>query len=303
MHPAFSVLFFTVTSGFGYGLMLWLIIARVTGFLTIDSGEFITASALAALLFTAGLLSSTLHLANPKNAWRSFMRFRTSWLSREGVFAVVAYPVLMLFVYLAWSQQMPLLLIITALVAFLLIVALLYCTAMIYASLKTIPQWHNALVAPLFIVYAFSSGGLVLSVFDSTKPGFLYLNIAMLVCATVLKLRYFKEIGKPTKSNINTATSFSQAKVSLFDSGHSHENFLQREFVYLVGEKTTKLARAVSLTLAFVAPVLCILIVVANPSWAGLLWFAVLSNYLGLLLERWLFFIEAKHVVRHYYAQ
>ena len=42
-----------------------------------------------------GLLSSVLHLANPKNAWRSFSRFRTSWLSREAVFAGRLTPVVL----------------------------------------------------------------------------------------------------------------------------------------------------------------------------------------------------------------
>ena len=40
----------------------------------------------------AGLVSSTFHLANPRNAWRAMMRVRTSWLSREAVLAVVFFP-------------------------------------------------------------------------------------------------------------------------------------------------------------------------------------------------------------------
>jgi len=31
-------------------------------------------------------------------------------------------------------------------------------------------------------------------------------------------------------------------------------------------------------------------------------WAALASHYLGMLLERWLFFVEAKHVIRHYYS-
>ena len=44
-------------------------------------------------LVTAGLLSSTLtaHLGSPERAWRAFSQWRTSWLSREGVMAVLTY--------------------------------------------------------------------------------------------------------------------------------------------------------------------------------------------------------------------
>ena len=42
------------------------------------------------VLISAGLASSSLHLANPKNAWRAFFRFKTSWLSREAALAAEA---------------------------------------------------------------------------------------------------------------------------------------------------------------------------------------------------------------------
>jgi len=112
MHPALSVIFFTVTAGSGYGLLILLAFARPAGLLPdISPDQIVFTGVFGLVLVTAGLLSSTLHLANPRNAWRSFTRFRTSWLSREAVFAVAFYP--------------------------------LVCTAMIYASLKTIRQWNS----------------------------------------------------------------------------------------------------------------------------------------------------------------
>ena len=150
MHPAFSVLFFTVTSGFGYGFMLCLIVLQQLGMLDMGREEFLLWSGVAFALFTLGLMSSTLHLANPKNAWRSFVRFRTSWLSREGVFAIIGYPVLGAYVAAVWLGQTGLWLHLLALFCIALILVLLYCTAMIYASLKTIPQWHNNWYHPSF---------------------------------------------------------------------------------------------------------------------------------------------------------
>ena len=72
MHPAFSVIFFTVASGAGFGLFSLLFIADVFklggGF---NREQLIIGGLMAMGLVVFGLLSSTFHLANPKNAWRA----------------------------------------------------------------------------------------------------------------------------------------------------------------------------------------------------------------------------------------
>lgn len=304
MHPAFSVLFFTVTSGFGYGFMLCLLAARLSGFIEFDKGDFLLDSSVAAALFTVGLLSSTFHLANPKNAWRSFARFRTSWLSREGVLAVLGYPLIALYLLTVWFESEGLWVTAVALLAMILIIAILFCTAMIYASLKTIPQWYTRIVPAAFLIFSLSSGLLCLGIASGWQiAGLRYLAVAALIASLMIKLLYFKHLGKPTRSSINTATSFSQAKVTLFDAGHSSKNFLQREFIYEVGPKTLRLARIVSLLLAFIIPALLLTLASSSIISVGAGWIAAGGLYLGLLLERWLFFVEAKHVVRHYYGE
>lgn len=299
MHPAFSVLFFTVTSGFGYGFLFCLLLNQSMGWLSLERQTFLSCVAIATIVFTLGLLSSTQHLANPKNAWRSFVRFRTSWLSREAVLAIIGYPIFTLAVaalYFDWPSGVISL---TVAISLLLIVALVYCTAMIYASLKTIPQWHTAWVPVAFMLFAASSGLVCLGqALEWQSPVLKFGVLLLLAVSLVVKLFYFRYVGKPTRSSINTATSFSQAKVTLFDSGHSSKNFLQREFVYEVGPQTTTLARVVSLLLAFVVPAILIGVWLSPIS----AWVAIASMYIGLLLERWLFFVEAKHVVRHYYG-
>jgi len=91
MKPALSVILFTVLSGAGLGVL------ALTGFVVVFRLPWLFperlphAVALGLALTVAGLLSSTLHLANPRNAWRAFARFRTSWLSREGVFSMATF--------------------------------------------------------------------------------------------------------------------------------------------------------------------------------------------------------------------
>ena len=76
MHPAFSVLIFTVTSGAGYGLLAWLGAGQLLGLTQAYTiGLQLTLGVMAMVLITIGLVSSTMHLASPKNAWRSLAAF------------------------------------------------------------------------------------------------------------------------------------------------------------------------------------------------------------------------------------
>lgn len=312
MHPAFSVLIFTVTSGFGYGLMLFLILAQLLcGAPFSSANDYLIAFSVALFLMTVGLLSSTFHLANKKNAWRAFNRFRTSWLSREGVFAVVFYPVALGYIAALWHSgfENSSLVFGLGVICILLCLVLNHCTAMIYASLKTIPQWNTRLVPLAFQLFCFFSGSLAFIAAlqlsgETVDSAWFYLALALAVVCVGFKIHYFRFVGLPSKTTINTATSFTEAKVRLFDTGHSSENFLQREFVYDVGPKTKALARKAAIVAGFLLPAVILVGQVidrAELGWLSML--AVIFAYLGLLLERWLFFVEAKHVVRRYYGE
>lgn len=311
MHPAFSVLIFTVTSGFGYGLMIMLILAQLHhGEPMFSDVQYFAALGLALALISIGLLSSTFHLANKKNAWRAFSQFKTSWLSREGVLAIAFYPLVLTYIALLWQQHFESTVASTVfgVLCIALSFVLTHCTAMIYASLKTIPQWHSSRVPAAFQLFCVYSGVLlyiaVLAVYGKPVPGALTAFAGLLaVAGLVMKLEYFTFVGRPETTTINTATTFTEARVRLFDTGHSAENFLQREFVYDVGPKTKMLARRLMLATVFLVPV-CMLILqhlqFVEAVWSRVL--LVVFCYLGLLLERWLFFVEAKHVVRRFYG-
>ena len=294
MHPAFSVLLFTVTAGVGFGLLFCLLVSQHLFGAPSTLPDYLTQIGFAVMIYSIGLMSSTFHLANPKNAWRSFARFKTSWLSKEGVLAVMSYPILMLYVA-ALLKEWNELGVALAIILLLLLIALTVCTAMIYRSLKTIPQWHNAWVIPSFLILSFASGLVLYGALNEPS-----LAIKGLVCVSLLacggvKLGYFRQVGAPDKSSIQSATGFSQASVTLFDSGHSSRNFSEREFMYEVGPKTKTLARRLVIGIGF--GVSGVLMMLDAP------WGAFICLYLGLLLERWLFFVEAKHVIRHFYDQ
>jgi DMSO reductase anchor subunit len=308
MKPAFSVLFFTVSSGAGYGLLIWMLHFQLFGHATINVTELFVISFVGLALVTLGLLSSTLHLANPKNAWRSFSRFRTSWLSREGVFAVLFYPVILGYALVLWLNdgQMTGLAMVLGVVCALLAFAIVVCTGMIYASLKPIRQWHNPLTTPLYILFSLTSGSLLLALLDLALHG--RLSTLLLICfsvslliAAIVKLCYFLLIGKPDGSTINTATGFSQAQVRLLDAGHNADTFLTKEFVFDVGARKLLKLRRLMLLLAFVLPLTIVAIAFYTP-FPSIAYLAFISLVAGLLVERWLFFAEARHVVRLYHG-
>ena len=308
MHPAFSVIFFTVSSCAGYGLFMLIALANALGLVKMDVSTVIIGGILALVLITAGLLSSTLHLANPKNAWRAVMRFKTSWLSREGVFAILFYPVALLYllgVYITQNQG-------NALVTFLglavvvLALATVFSTGMIYGCLKTIRQWNTALTPANYILLGLASGAVLLSFLlaaaGASAAPMAGVAAGLLLIAAITKAIYYFWVKQVTGPTINTATGFTRAKVRLFDTGNTAGTFLTDEFGYQADATFLRNLKGAVFGLAFIVP-LFLMLLMANGhlGWMGA-FLAVLSVLAGLGVERWLFFAEARHVVRLYHG-
>src|SRR5580704_1158952 len=137
MHPALSIVFFTTASGAGFALLALIGIAVPLGLLPQDAGFGFTALAIAVALAVAGLASSALHLGRPERAWRAFSQWRSSWLSREGVLSVLTFIPAAVFgagwlIFGTTGGIVGLCGVITAVLAAVTI----YCTGMIYRSLK-----------------------------------------------------------------------------------------------------------------------------------------------------------------------
>ena len=305
MHPAFSVLVFTVMSGAGYGLITLMIIGHLSGVDALQQRDLLLAGGgIALLLVTVGLLSSTLHLANPKNAWRAFSRFKTSWLSREAVFAVLFYPFALLYLgsIWAWGSDVKGVVVLLGAGTAALAMITLFCTSMIYASLKTIRQWNSSLTPVNYLALGLMSGSLILlavqSVYTDAPEGLLWsVALVLIVVAGCAKSIYLFWIGKPAGSTIQTATGFTQASVRLLDQGHTANSFLNDEFGYQVAADRLFVLRVLMCAGVFIVPFILLL-------WLPVLgWLAALCALAGLLLERWLFFAEARHVVRLFHGE
>jgi DMSO reductase anchor subunit len=299
MKPALSVVFFTVSSGAGLGLLALLALARLAHAAT-PTPAWWQAGLVAMALITAGLLSSTLHLANPRNAWRAFARMRTSWLSREGVLAVLLYPVAGAYALALWQGPRALQVVLGVAVIGLSL-GVLYCTAMIYACLKTIPRWntwHTRLAYPLF---GLMSGALLLSALVpvAAAPVAARIGVALLALGAALKLAYYLKFadGKASGPSAESALNLSVGRVRVLDVGHAHGPVLTDEFGFRLARERATLLKLAVFVLAFVLPFVLMGLSPALAPAASVLCLA------GLLVERWLFFAEARHVVRLYHGQ
>lgn len=308
MHPSLSVILFTTASGAGYGLLALLGALAPFGVLPNDRMFGLVALALALAAITAGLVSSAFHLGQRQRAWRAFSQWRSSWLSREGIAAVATYLPAGLF-GIGWVF-LGVVLKAAGLLAALGAVATVFCTAMIYRSLKPIPRWHNPWVVPNYLALALMSGilwlMLVLQIFDP-RPQLTGLVPIVIALAAFLKLAYWRSIdGAPATSTAGSATGLgSLGTVRLFEAPHTSENYLLKEMGFKIARKHAAKLRRIALALGFGLPFLLSFVPFVVPGWpaaAAALLAAVLGT-VGVFVERWLFFAEAQHAVTLYYGR
>ncbi len=308
MNPAYSVILFTTASGAGYGLLALL---GLVGFNHGPASSFAfgaTAMIVALALITIGLLSSTLHLGHPERAWRAFSQWRTSWLSREGVAAITTYPIALAF-GAAWtglidaSNLVAPLGVLTAILCALTV----YCTGMIYRSLKTIRAWNNALTLPVYFAFALATGALVLmsiaTIFDRFQIFQAILAVASLCILIVLKLAYWRSVDTEVRSHTMAAATGLGAKsgesVRQWEVPHTATNFIMKEMGFVVARRHARKLRMSVILLLAVALFLAACCFISP-------WFsipALVSAAIAAWTERWLFFAEAEHVVGLFYGK
>ena len=311
MHPASSVVFFTTATGAGYGLLALL---GVLGGFQIIPPDFwlgLIGMGLGLGLIMAGLLSSTGHLGRPERAWRAFSQWRSSWLSREGVASVITFVPAGLFgigwVFFGRSGGWVA---IAGFLAAIGAVVTVCTTGMIYASLKPIAQWHSRFTLPGYLIFSAMTGSVLL---NALLQGFALGSKTLLVASILLSLlgwgwklatwRYNDRLEIAT--NANTATGLAGGTVRSLEWPHTEENYLLKEMGFRIARKHSARLRQITQVLAFALPILLLAAVFASP-WPFAALLSLLAagvQFAGMLVERWLFFAEAKHTVTLYYGR
>jgi sulfite dehydrogenase (quinone) subunit SoeC len=289
MHPAPSVIIFTVFSGLGFGALAWLGLGLVRP----DGWDAFLLWGVAYALAAGGLLASTFHLGNPRRALLAFTQWRSSWLSREAWTAVAALltlaPVALSdWLGLGWHRGI-------GGVGAVLCLAALVSTSMIYAQIRAVPRWHNATVPAVYVAMG-AAGGAVLLDLPLLSVVLLVLAGAAMIAHWVQGDGAFARAG----STMGTATGLGgMGEVKVFEQAHTAGNYLLREMIFVVGRRHVPKLRGLALGLGVALPPVALWLL---PGVAGPV-VAVVLHVLGAFAQRWLFFAEAEHVVGLYYGR
>jgi DMSO reductase anchor subunit len=321
MRPAFSVIFLTTLIGAGQGLFLALFTVQDYALLNLLPQApvpfYAQASLLVAVLLLAGLGASFLHLGRPERAWRAASQWRTSWLSREAIVLPAFIAVVLLYGAAQWVDFKPVLLrlpsglaidltLILGALGSLLAFALFVCTAMIYACLRFLREWHTPLTVANYILLGAASGFTLATVLAArTAPalvGFLagWALIITLAAAVSRAATLIRNARLRPLSSLQTAIGVKHPRIVQKSQGAMGGSFNTREFFHGRSERTVALIQWLGLALLFPAPMLLVVLGVATRSgWP--LAAALVVQYMGLLAERWLFFAQARHPQNLYY--
>jgi sulfite dehydrogenase (quinone) subunit SoeC len=289
MHPAPSVIAFTVLSGMGFGLFAFL----GAGYPAPAGWAAFVHWGLAYGLAVAGLLASTFHLGNPQRALLAFTQWRSSWLSREAwasvaTLLVVAPVALSDWLGLDWPRWI-------GFVGAFLSAATILCTAMIYAQMKTVPRWNHWTTPALFGLFALTGGALL--------AGHEQISIAGLIAVGACLTYSFwggADRFATRGHSLASATGLGEiGQVSVFEQPHTGGNYLMREMIHVVGRKHAAKLQWIAVGLASVLPLVCLMVLPSSVVFP----IAVLAHVMGALTSRWLFFAQAEHVVGLYYGK
>lgn len=321
MHPAFSVIFLTTLIGVGQGLFLALFTAQSYSAFNLlpDPGPsfYVQGSVIALMFLAGGLFSSFFHLGRPERAWRSATRWRTSWLSREVIVLPAFMGTVVLYGLTHWIGWRPVLLTLpsglpvdpTAVLGVagtVLAFALFVCTAMIYACLKFLREWHSPLTVINYILLGGASGftlASALSAAEAPELGRFYTGWAIILTLLGLVTRGASLIRnhrlKP-KSTLQTAIGVKHPRIVQTTQGFMGGSFNTREFFHGQTAGVLRSVKWIFLIMAFLLPAALLGASFSELS-VSLLILAFVVQYAGLIAERWFFFAQANHPQNLFY--
>jgi DMSO reductase anchor subunit len=300
MRPAWSVILLTTLIGAAQGLFLVVFFIDIS---RSPPGDFIVLSCgISLFLLACGLVASFFHLGRPERAWRAVVKWRTSWLSREVIILPAFMGLVFLYGVLHYQNSDKTMLI--GSLAALCCIALFVCTAMIYACLKFLQEWHTPLTLVNFVLLGLASG-LTLSVPLAVLRYPQFAGPLALAAFGAGALAWIVRIAtlirnarlRP-KSTMQSAIGITHPKIAQKSQGFMGGSFNTREFFPGKPKPVVTAVRWAFLILIFPVPAWLL-------GWGGgsmesfIAAFAV--QFAGLLAERWYFFAEARHPQNLYY--
>jgi DMSO reductase anchor subunit len=154
------------------------------------------------------------------------------------------------------------------------------------------------------------SGVLVLHflirLWEPTAPEAALLALIAVLVAWRLKEEYWRSIDTTSApSTVASATLLgSRGRVRMLEPPHTEENYLLKEMGFTIARKHRTRLRRIARLAGFALPALLSLLALLFGGVTGVMaaGLAIAGAALGLVIERWLFFAEAKHTVTLYYG-
>jgi DMSO reductase anchor subunit len=321
MHPALSVILLTTLIGVGQGLFLALYTAESYGVVNLlpkQSAHFYFTGALLAVAFLAGgLIASFFHLGHPERAWRAAAKWRTSWLSREVIVLPIATGIIFIYGithFLHWdlatfgiATGIPgdLTLLLGA-VGALATFGLFLCTGMIYACIKFLQEWASPLTVINYTLLGIASGFTFATLFAALFATGLvkffggWAIIATLAASVTRGASLLRNRRIKHKSSLQSAIGVRHQTITQRSQGFMGGSFNTREFFHGAPQLWFRSAKWLFLVLVFPLPIALISMGISSESIVTLA-IAFVTQYVGLLAERWFFFAQANHPQNIYY--
>jgi DMSO reductase anchor subunit len=243
--------------------------------------------------------------------------WRTSWLSRE----VIILPLVMAMIFLygvfhwmEWTQSWFKIgeafdvdaTLFFGFIGTLLSFGLFVSTAMIYASVKFLEEWHSTFTVLNFTLLGLASGFMLAAAYSAyignpLVPFFGTWAVFLTLVAFVSRGAHLMRNARlKHKSTVQTAIGVRHTAVVQKAQGAMGGSFNTREFFHGQSPEIVSMVRNAFLVMVFPVPIILIVAayLVASPTLPIM---AFVVQYVGLLAERWYFFAEAKHPQNLYY--
>ncbi len=302
----------TTLTGAGYGLLIWLAFFAFFGAVPPDRWFGLVSFSVAFSMIGLGLYFSMLAIGKPKLAWLSLTKWRTNWYSRHGALGLAVFGPGVAFCFcwfgvLSYGNFWRLLSGLTVFLSFGAVVS----TAMLYASLRPVRAWFNPHTIRVMLCMALWSGvvwfNMFAQVFGHHTPVIGIVLIITGIATLIFKRKYWIFIDQ-SPSWVTPQSAFGLSKetqLKLNKSPTTEETYIHREFANLIDRQEVEKLRRRSFLFYLLLPFCAATIPVEMDVWirisASML--GAFSVIFGIMIERWLFFAEARHTSMLYYGE
>ncbi|PSR20633.1 MAG: DMSO reductase [Sulfobacillus acidophilus] len=308
MKPAPQLLVLTLGQGLAGGM------TASVGFLASIGGlnHRLALLLLGAALFCAilGGGASFFHMHHFSAARYILRRLKTSWLSREalttGLFGGTLFLLTVATVWGRLALNSPLYIALAWLVTFFGLVAI-FVTAMLYASIPAMLSWHSPVTVLNLLAVGLLGGsgwGGFFGMVEHGPSGQLAAAVAIFLVVTGAVKAFQWHVFSLARHRIRATTGFGLpfAPYRLQDSGTTRAPYRTQTQVHPVISDGLRLRMAVVTAIFLtVLPIVLVILSQIAAEWGWMLG-AAISITLGSIFERWLFFADATHSSRVFFA-